>query len=335
MNQRITSVGLALVLSIASMATFAAKDSLPNGKPFQNLQEQIDVLALDVETLNISINARVDTLQGEVDDLAAQVEENTNDISAIEAHQIVQDELIATLQVGVRLLSIKVRENSADIAAIEAYNTLQDRYRAQLAEKLRLAEIRITENEGDITDLYEADQLMQGAIAELERDLRNLTSLVGSNYTQLSGRIDQVANDLADAKAVLATKQTRVSNYCNYGSSIRRIYSTGTVSCETDDAVAGLTGATFRTYSETLSRTRLCVLDVVTCLDYEYHSSGGVYCPSGYSMTGGGFDMNGRTSDILVQDSYPSGNGYYARTKQGDDTGYSTVYVRCIKFSSS
>ena len=73
------------------------KNDLPNGKPFQNLQEQIDVVTMELDDMELMMNERTNDLQDQLDSLTAQVEANSDNITLIHQQQDLQDELIATL----------------------------------------------------------------------------------------------------------------------------------------------------------------------------------------------------------------------------------------------
>ncbi|HEX8947156.1 MAG TPA: hypothetical protein VF829_03010 [Candidatus Paceibacterota bacterium] len=60
----------------------------------------------------------------------------------------------------------------------------------------------------------------------------------------------------------------------------------------------------------------------ISCVTNSIGSEGTVYCPSGYTMTGGG--INGTNNQVDA--TYPSGNGWYCR-----GAGAHGCYVRCCK----
>lgn len=103
-----------LLLAMASR-TMARKDGLPKGKPFQDLQDQINVLTISMEELEAVIHDNVDDLQGQLDKLAVQVEANAENITVIHEQQRVQDLLIATLTGSVEDLVERVMQNEEEV----------------------------------------------------------------------------------------------------------------------------------------------------------------------------------------------------------------------------
>lgn len=320
---------LAMACSVmAGNGNGKAKD-LPNGKPFQNLQQQIDVLTMDMADVETTMKERVDDLQEQLDTLASQVEANQGNITTIQAQQELQDQLIAMLAGNVAELTERVAQNQDDVEDALALleSTLQT---AMTAIDTRLFALEEDiEDLGDGVDLnavgvaanaaaiVQADLLLQEKVGMLQSTIDAAAGVTEANSVSIS----DLENALDAAQDELATKQHRVSGVCSPGYSIRDIAENGSVSCEADDATARLTTMTS---SRSATRYRYSNSNY-----YYYHAS--VYCSSGYAMTGGGYYKS--ANGIKVRYSYPSGNSaWYFSTEYAPYTSSSVyVYVRCIK----
>lgn len=264
------SVGAtALVLSLALGTGAFAKNgdtkekSLPNGRPFQMLQSQIDAL-------NADFYAAVADLQAGIDDLRAS--------------QAEQDQLIAAIQTAAGLLQQRVAANEEDIAALQAAIGFQNQLIEALRNRLTDLEGRVTVNESDIAAIIQADQITQGLIAAIQAQIANLTARIDAQDGDIALLQDQVASlegELASLQAQLALTQRRVSGVCLPGSSIRVINANGTVTCEFDSI--GTAVGTFQSIrvEETAEIPSAGLTVGVLNLS--------ATCPSTYDVTGGGY----------------------------------------------
>lgn len=302
------------------MAGNGKNNGLPNGKPFQNLQEQIDVITMDIEDLQDMMNERVDDLQDQLDALDVQVKANSGNITLIQEQQELQDELIATLVASVAELVERVEQNQEDVQ--DALDLLE----STVDSAVTAIDSRLNALEGDIEDLGDdvdtnANNVAANAAAIVQADsllqqkadmLESAIEAAISTGTANSASISDLENALTAAQDELATKQHRVTQVCSPGYSIRAIAEDGAVTCEADDSAAALTSYTSARYD---TRTQSSIY-VVT------------YCASGYTMSGGGHYKSSSAMNLYY--SRPRGNGWEVFSFS-PNTGRVHAYARCMK----
>jgi uncharacterized small protein (DUF1192 family) len=301
---------LALVLQIllVSPAISASKEQgSANGKPFQTLQDQIDVVSGDLADA-------VAFLQQEIDDLKAS--------------QADQDTLIALLQSALIQLELRVLQNETDIAALEAWNLLQDQLLAALDSRLGDLEARVTVNEGDIAAIILADQVQQQLIQANTQQINLINQLIVLNAGDIDALELRAANletDVANLQSDLNSKQDRVLGVCSAGSSIRQIFANGSVSCELDNVSAGV--------GVLVATVRSSSINIPSSIILRQSRARSVNCPSSHRVSGGGHDItSGNLGVGHIDRSRPSGNGWVV-TAIADSAGSSILrpYAQCLR----
>lgn len=213
MNKKLLLPAL-LAASIISLPVYASKGA-ENGRPFQELQSQIDSNRSLIEAnagaignLNAdvaAINNRIDALSADVDSLALQVVDNTNAINGILAQA-------ATTQNDLDALRTELSElaalHAADFAAI---NLAMDAVNAELVRLNNMRQALANELNTALAALTSAVGDNALAIDSLLLDLvtvnAQLTS-INSNIADLSNRSDE----LEAAQALYASQLGELSN---------------------------------------------------------------------------------------------------------------------------
>lgn len=308
----ITATSVFIVTAIASPPVFAAsaEQGSSNGKPFQTLQAQIDILSIDLADAVALLQSQIDTLVSEQAD---------------------QDTLIAALQSAVAALDIRVSQNEGDIATLQAIQNLQDQLIAALDTRVTDLEARVAANENDIAALVLVDQALQGMITAINSQISIINARITANdgdIAILQGQVSQLQLNLTNVQLQLATKQDRVNGICAAGSSIRQIYSNGSVVCEIDSVSSGVgTLDTFRSVDTVDVPNSLILVRVIT--NYRYCTG------SNYRAVGGGYSLSNHLGiGGHVLRSYPtSSNTGWAVTVRADSTFARTLstYVVCAR----
>jgi peptidoglycan hydrolase CwlO-like protein len=303
---------LTTALIVITPASYSAPPDYPgaNGQPFQALQEQID-------DIHVNIDARLAELEAQLQQLEAQVAANSSDIAALQQWQRTQDQMINLLRFDVNRLEQQVMNNAYNIDALQEWNHRLEQMIALLNARADYLQLQITGNDKDIASLIEFDSTLQQWIWALQSQVNILQLQVQNNsgdITALQFQITSINNQISSLQTELASKQNRITGYCGSGYSIRQIYDNGSVSCEYDNV--GSMSYSIRSDSTT-----------VPAGDY-----GSVFasCPSGYTVSGGGFYKG--SSVIDVYNSRSSSNGWYvAAHNSGSYSHTLTAYANCVR----
>lgn len=280
-----------------------------NGKPFQDLQYQIDVLTIDLADA-------VDLLQDQIDTLVIE--------------QADQDSLITALQSAVGTLEMRVSANESDIALLQAIQNMQSQLIDALDTRVTELETRVAVNEADIAGLVLVDQALQEMIMAIENQITTINSRISANDGDISALQNQVLQlqlDLGTVQASLAAKQDRVNGICPVGSAIRQISSNGSVTCEVDSVSAGVgTLQTFRSSDSVSIPSSIFVVRTVT--------NNRACTGSNYRAVGGGYSVNGGTLGFgNAYRNYPTSNSNWQVRVRADSVGSRslTTYVVCAR----
>ena len=308
----ITATSLFIFTGIAGPPVFAAsgEQGSSNGKPFQTLQAQIDILSIDIADALALLQSQIDTLVSEQAD---------------------QDTIIAAIQSAVAALELRVSENESDIATLQAIQHMQAQLIAALDTRVSDLEARVAANENDIAALVLVDQAFQGMITTIQNQITTINARITANdgdIALLHSQVTQLQVSLNNVQVQLAAKQDRVNGICAAGSSIRQINSDGSVVCETDSVSDGV--GTLSTYNSVSA-----AVDVPNSLIFVRVVSSYHYCTgSNYRAVGGGYSISGPLGFGLVLNDRPtSGNTGWAVTVRADSTFARrlSTYVVCAR----
>lgn len=160
---------------------------------------------------------------------------------------------------------------------------------------------------GDVTTLEEA-------IAAVESEIDDLEDAVGDNGDLIAA----LQAEIVRINEELAQKQDFIDGKCEVGSSIRQINDDGSVVCEFFDVASNIS----RVYVKAKGQPA----------GYDQQTLARAYCPTGYTLTGGGYSNYGDTYN-----SHPSntGAGWYAKGRTRYTYGSFYAYANCIKLLPS
>lgn len=355
MKLKIINIGLAITLATLCHSAAAGKDELPNGKPFQDLQEQVAATnsALDaanearaaailaLEAADAALRAKDELLQGQIDQInltiAEEVAQINNEIAALEQKisevEAGSDEADALQDIIIERLDDAINSLRQRADAAEEANILQS---AQI--ELLWVRAQAIETKSD-ADYVEA----RAKFLNLEQSISNALSAANLAYS-LGGQAMAKANQayalaisdedynnllsqLNTVKATVNKLDNHLNAVCPTGYYVIGVDSNGALKCRTiTDAVS---------VTQTLVERRYCIDDTfLGCIDYAYYQNGTAYCPIGYYRTGTTvFNPTGNdfySSTYNVTYNYTSS---YFKTNTYDSSfdNIGTVTVRCAK----
>jgi hypothetical protein len=300
---------LTLVVSATiSSASFAANGpgSFPgaNGKPFQALQEQINII-------NMTIAEQKRIYDAKFAQLAAKDGEH--------------DALIGAITVALNLVTTRVGQNEDDIEALELADSLHDQLLAQLSQRLTRLEASTS---ADFANLYEQDRLINLTIGALEARL----NILQNAYNATATLVNSLRVEIISYRNRLTYLNTLLGSYCSAGEVLTGVYANGQPRCADINQLGNV-----YTQSSPLALVEYCDSDIAGfCVDEDYYEYGYAVCASGYVATGGGFSLDG-TYDSggsgRNMQSRPSGDSsWYVQSNDHGNNNYSgTVYVRCLQ----
>jgi hypothetical protein len=298
-------LGLSFFFAISSVSA-NGKDTLPNGKPFQILQDQISIINLTIAEMKVLYDAKFAELDAKDDS---------------------HDELITGLTIALDIVSARVGANEDNIEALQLADSLFEALVAQLTT--RLAELELS-TDASFTDLYDQDRVLNLLIGTLETRLSTLRNSLETTAFQL----DTLRTEVVTYRTRLSALNNLLNSFCSGDEFVYGINNNGTPRCESVRELGTTT-----TRSSSLSWYRFCDSEIAgICVDEDYYESGSVFCPSGYVATGGGFTVNGFDNiggNNRSMVSRPNGNtGWYVQTITHGNSNYNgTVYVRCLEGS--
>ena len=340
---RLILIMTSIMLATASTSLLAANNdkTLPNGQPFQILQEQADATNAAVDAANAAqaasvkaleaadaaLKARDDMLQGQVDEINKTLSEKLSIIDnrfnqlENEIGQVAQDSAAADslLSEQIELLQTAISTVNGRLDAVDKLNYYQDRRLHVLETRSR--NIVIITNK----DRYNASLRFR----DLANAITNAMGRANSAYNLASAaynladddaQYNALATKLAAVQSRINTLDNSLGDYCGPGYYVVGVTNSGDLRCRTLTATASVT--------KNLTKYKYCVTRVVGCVDYKYYQYGTVYCPSGYKRDYTSYNAPGGVSRIDNTDS-----SAYLKTKTTDGVSSSTgsVRVQCSK----
>lgn len=303
------SAALAAMLVLAvNMPAFAqGKDELPNGRPFQMLQEQI----ADIDA----------TLAQQIADLQTQLTALEGRVDAVEQHNAVQDQLIGALQGAVVILEQRMTTAEGAIDNLEAWNAAQQALLLQLASRVNALQAQINSQGSSIGLLFQLHQAQQQHLDALQN---NVNFLNGQN-SQQNSQLFSLQNQLNQVKNDLAFTRNRLAQGCPAGQSIRQLFPTGQIICEMDSGQASQVvlaagGATAGPFGGIASAVAVCPPPPMPLPGQ---------LPSPFIAMGGGFSVP--PSGFTILQSRPNGSNSWLVTVRNANpfaAGF-TVFANC------
>jgi hypothetical protein len=290
----------ALVLALVQSAALHAQkqQSLPQGKPFQQLEQSL-------------IDSQQKLLQ-QIESLQSQVDANN-------ANDVAQGELIGALQTLTSQLELSLLTTQASLKQLADYTALENQLlKQQLAEVSELqAQVASSSSLAELYELYNAQQ------AVLTTLTNQLTVLASQGTTQQS-QLDSLNAQLQTLKTEYQATSDQLQAGCPAGSSIRQLSPT-TVVCEPNGSGGGsLSGSEFLSVQTTVLPLAQATIDA--------------YCgpsplTSPYVPTGGG--VSSTAGLTLVQSVRLSNTGWRVVVRNPQTAGNLVVQSRvtCVRLN--
>jgi len=295
------------------------KDSLPNGKPFQNIQNQIDIINLSLAEQKMVFEARFAQVESDASELAARVAANEADIEALEAYNEIQDSYAVGLQAAIDMLSARVDDTEEGLAAAE----LRDQYHDLLIDNLTMRYQSLsTYAERHITALWSRFNVLNNLVYQLTSRVSTLerrSSSQGSLINSLLQFKETYTSELIALDQLLNT-------YCGHGKVMAGIREYGYVECTEVEEFNGIT--VYMRWAN-LGRFSFCDTDIFgECIDTDYYQNGSVYCSYNERISGGGFELNGSAAGK----SYPLGRSawYVSAFATENQQSAGKVWAMCL-----
>lgn len=299
--KRFLSVGL---FALCTLPAFAANNTLPNGKPFQNLQNQINVINLTIAQQKAIYDAK---------------------FAALAAKNDQQDALIGAISVALDLVRSRVAANESDIEALKLASALQARLITEINSRLIALQASTGSN---FANLYQQTSLIHVAIDALGQRVASLESASAMATTE----INQLKTEMATYRNRLAYLNTLLGSFCSSGSVVTGIYATGQPRCQAINQL----GSVFYVRAS-LRSINFCdtTVPLLGCVDTDYYEYGTANCPPGTVVTGGGFELGGSQdsggSNFQIR-SRPTASGWYVQSiDHGDQNWPGTAYAMCLR----
>jgi len=201
------SIFIALIL-VSSPLVFAApegdkpgKGDSPEGRPFQNLQQQIDDFNFSADQLRLQIDENSDQialLQAEDVDLQAQIDVIAEEVANFETREAELQDQIDANNDAIADLEAQITANDADIRALRIFDgSLQAQIDSNNADIADL-QSQIIANNAAISDLQDLVATNDSDIQVLQLAILSLQSQIDSNDADISSLQEQITSNDAD-----------------------------------------------------------------------------------------------------------------------------------------
>ena len=196
-------------------------------------------------------------------------------------------------------------------AQIDALSAATSEVLNQINEDLQDLQNQVNDATQRITDLELYRDSLELRLAELESDVEANAHAI----SDLENELGQVEEDIAELKVEVNKKQAIITGYCPAGTSIRKVLSDGSVTCEQDHDAQLITSYITSNTVSIEAGARAAAISPA--------------CNANYYASGGGFSQS--RFDIQIIDSYPSSNTQWFGWgwNRGSDIQDLTVYVVC------
>lgn len=209
-------------------------------------------------------------------------------------------------------------------------------------------EARVAANEQFIADLIAEDEAIRDRLAELADLIDDNANKLDQHSAEIAelrtalatnnAKITYLEGQVVDINTTLQTKQDILNGQCPIGYYLRDIDPDGAITCGMDMMGSdGLTKTIVSHYSTVAAQYDECTESwpLIGCVAWTTHYpaySKYNYCPSGYTLTGGGFDYNHNGRDIALDISKPSGSAWYVVINNYGTVSHAvSSYAVCVK----
>lgn len=220
------SVGvLVLALGLGSQPLAQGPKSLPKGRPFQMLAQQIAETDAGLAKQIADLQARLAALEGRVD--------------AVEQVNATQGQLIEALQAAIYLLEGRMATADNRLGVLETWNASLDALVNVLNGRIEGLKTRIDEQGASLESLFALHNAQQVLIGELQGAI----DLLKADSTGQDGRITSLQAQLAIVQDDYSDTRSQLAAGCPASSSIRLVVPRGAVVCEPDNSALSLVTA--------------------------------------------------------------------------------------------
>jgi hypothetical protein len=263
------------------------------GKPFQALQEQIDLTNMTLEEQTKIFNAMFADAEAKIQALSNRVTSNESNIELLRDVSQTHQDLIMSIRFALMTVETRLNNQDTKIEAIQVYNELQQRMID--AAVLKITAVENTANE-NYSSLYLKDQALMQANALLSERIAFLEEYGTGDPEELT-RIQEQINSV---EALLDETRTNLRDICDVGH------------------VAGFYYNLKPYCADTYNGTRVLNLESPANVTFtnsgtSFHSFNEVYCPS---TTPTAISAGHRTLGGLVA-NHPIGGGTGWRLQTG------------------
>ena len=292
-NIRMTAL-LASICLFSTLAFAASLGSNPKGKPFIEIAGQIVEVQNDIDTLEAAHQDLVDAVAALDLDLQGQINAINAEIAALQAKDV---DLQASLNTVIAALDAQGSTINTLLQDLSNVNT----------DIVTLSN-SVGDNELAIANLEAQQGAILADIAALDANIVTAITGIGDNLLL----IEMLEFDIADLEA---NKQNDIDGTCPVGTSVTTVRDDGSLACAVTNS-AGIV-ISQRIFGPFLD------MDNFTIVTFHCHPVIGFFCipevhqnlqriskesflncPSGFTVTGGGYSLNGN-ANLLVTASFP------------------------------
>lgn len=163
---------------------------------------------IDANTALInSLDARVATLEGEMDLVEAKNVEQDTRLTDVETKNTEQDGRLTAAEADISGIITKNTEQDSRLNDVEAANTVQDGRLSTLESEMDAVESKNTEQDGRLSSVEAQNVVQDGKIATLETEM----DAVEAKNTEQDGRLTTVENEVDSLQANDSNQDNRLT----------------------------------------------------------------------------------------------------------------------------